>query len=120
MSLFLVVANASDQQIADTIESAGAEIVSAYEPTVLVVDGGDSVRQSVLALQTVSAVSDLDGTIDVSALSLDDDTVAAVDAWNGRFDPDLAVAKADRFRDGEPWDAPGGSFVDVEGEGDNV
>ena len=119
MSRFLVVANASDPEIATTIDSAGAEIVSAFEPGVLVVDGDDNSRQAVSQLASVSAVSDLDGSVDVSGLSLDDAATAAVDAWNGRFDPGLIAAKAD-FQPGDAWNAPGGSFVDVEGDGGPV
>jgi len=118
VSTFLVIVNANDPSILDTIEQSDGEVISIYDPAVLLVDGDDTTHDAVAALKGagVLELSDLDSALDASQLGLDDESAAAVDAWNLRQDPSFIDAMNNRPRDGEDWETPpDGCVQDIEG-----
>src|SRR4051794_34741599 len=106
MSQFIALLNASDPDLLSNIENAGGQVVSVSEPGFVVVEGDQSVADSVAALQAVQAVSPVDGSWDTSQLSLGDDVAVLVNAWNTSFSPEYQAALSDPYRAGEPWDFP--------------
>ena len=108
MSQFIALLNASDPDLLSNIENAGGFVVSVSEPGFVVVEGDQTVADSVAQLQAVQAVSPVDGTWDTSQLSLGDDVGTLVNAWNTSLGADYQAALSDPYRAGEPWDFPNG------------
>lgn len=108
MSRFLVLLAASDPTFVSSVGDASGAIVSVSDPGIVIIDGDESTRAAIAQLLTVTTTSPVDAPLDASALQLDDATAEAVAAWNELFDPNYIASKQNRFRDGEPWDTPGG------------
>ena len=119
MSRFIAVLNASDPDLLTNIENAGGQVVSVSEPGFLIVDGDQTVADAVGQLQAVQAVGPVDAAWDTTELSLGDDVGTLVSAWNTSLGPDYQAALSDPYRNGEPWDFPGGCDPNNLGTGDD-
>lgn len=129
--LVVLAADADATAIADAVGNNAGSLHSYVAPTVLLVDGDQSVRDAlnqaggVLATLSDDDASAVVTTVDMTQLdipgmatllgntlgtntSFDEPVVLAISGWMYGLSQQYANKKADRFRDGETWDMEGG------------
>ena len=94
--------------IVNAIESTGGEIAQGYQPTIIIVNGDQSVQDAVSALEGQGVVLTSATTVDnLDTLNLDDSTTLIVQAWNYGQSADYLALQAANPAAGTPWDFMG-------------